>query len=61
MLNFLDLIVSFPAPLILAIMLFELKVVWFKKLSQTMLYIPHFISWVIIGELSISCSAHSPG
>lgn len=60
MLNFLDLIVSFPAPLILAIMLFELKVAWFKKLSQTILYIPHFISWVIIGGLSISCSAHSP-
>lgn len=51
MLNFLDLIVSFPAPLIIAIMLFELKVVWFKKLSQTILYIPHFISWVIIGGI----------
>lgn len=32
-------------------MLFELKVVWFKKLSQTILYIPHFISWVIIGGI----------
>nr|WP_025679905.1 ABC transporter permease subunit [Paenibacillus massiliensis] len=51
MLNFLDLIVSFPAPLILAIMLYELKVKWFKKLSQTILYIPHFISWVIIGGI----------
>ena len=51
MLNFLDLIVSFPAPLFLAIMLYELKVVWFKKLSQTILYIPHFISWVIIGGI----------
>lgn len=51
MLNFLDLLVSFPAPLFLAIMLYELKVVWFKKLSQTILYIPHFISWVIIGGI----------
>lgn len=51
MLNFLDLLVSFPAPLILAIMLYEMKVVWFKKLSQTILYIPHFISWVIIGGI----------
>lgn len=51
MLNFLDLIVSFPAPLFLAIMLYELKIVWFKKLSQTILYIPHFISWVIIGGI----------
>ena len=51
MLNFFDLLVSFPAPLILAIMLYELKSVWFKKLSQTILYIPHFISWVIIGGI----------
>ncbi|WP_338556902.1 ABC transporter permease subunit [Paenibacillus sp. KS-LC4] len=51
MLNILDLIVSFPAPLILAIMLYEAKWVWFKKISQTILYIPHFISWVIIGGI----------
>ncbi|WP_373458169.1 ABC transporter permease [Paenibacillus harenae] len=51
MLNGLDLLVSFPAPLILAIMLYELNIVWFKKLSQTILYIPHFISWVIIGGI----------
>ncbi|GGJ03775.1 ABC transporter permease [Paenibacillus hunanensis] len=51
MLNILDLIVSFPAPLILAIMLYEVKALWFKKLSQTILYIPHFISWVIIGGI----------
>jgi len=51
MLNLLDLLVSFPAPLILAIMLYEMQSVWFKKLSQTILYIPHFISWVIIGGI----------
>ncbi|UQZ34389.1 polysaccharide ABC transporter ATP-binding protein [Paenibacillus sp. PK3_47] len=51
MLNFLDLLVSFPAPIILAIMLYEIKGVWFKKISQTILYIPHFISWVIIGGI----------
>ncbi|WP_091016842.1 MULTISPECIES: ABC transporter permease [Paenibacillus] len=50
-LNMLDLLVSFPAPLILAILLFELKKAWFKKLAQTLLYIPHFISWVIIGGI----------
>ncbi|MBE0336477.1 ABC transporter permease [Paenibacillus sp. 23TSA30-6] len=50
-LNLLDLLVSFPAPLVLAILLYEMKVIWFKKLSQTILYIPHFISWVIIGGI----------
>ncbi|MGG1879889.1 ABC transporter permease subunit [Paenibacillus cisolokensis] len=51
MLNLLDLIVSFPAPIFLAIMLYELNINWFKRLSQTILYIPHFISWVIIGGI----------
>ncbi|OWA37888.1 polysaccharide ABC transporter ATP-binding protein [Saccharibacillus sp. O16] len=51
MLNLLDLIVSFPAPIILAIMLYEIRSGWFKKFSQTILYIPHFISWVIIGGI----------
>ncbi|WP_099519306.1 ABC transporter permease subunit [Paenibacillus sp. BIHB 4019] len=51
MLNFLDLLFSFPAPLFIAIMLYELKSAWFKKISQTILYIPHFISWVIIGGI----------
>jgi len=51
MLNFLDLLVSFPAPIILAIMLYEVRFKWFKKISQTILYVPHFISWVIIGGI----------
>ncbi|MCI3922195.1 ABC transporter permease subunit [Paenibacillus sp. TRM 82003] len=51
MLNFLDLLVSFPAPLFLAIMLYELRSSAFRKLSQTILYVPHFISWVIIGGI----------
>lgn len=51
MLNLLDLIVSFPAPLLIAIMLYEIKFTWLKKISQTILYIPHFISWVIIGGI----------
>ncbi|MCZ8511068.1 ABC transporter permease subunit [Paenibacillus filicis] len=51
MLNFLDLVFSFPAPIVLALMLNELRTLWFKKLSQTILYLPHFISWVIIGGI----------
>jgi putative aldouronate transport system permease protein len=51
MLNFLDLVVSFPAPILMALMLNEVRVVWFKKASQTILYLPHFISWIIIGGI----------
>lgn len=51
LLNLLDLLVSFPAPIVLALLLHELRVVWFKKTAQTILYLPHFISWIIIGGL----------
>ncbi|GAA4829815.1 sugar ABC transporter permease [Paenibacillus vulneris] len=50
-LNFLDLFFSFPAPIVLALLLNELRVIWFKKMAQTILYLPHFISWIIIGGL----------
>lgn len=52
MLNTLDLIAGFPAPIILAILLNELRNEKFKKVSQTVLYLPHFLSWVIIGGMS---------
>ncbi|RXZ78649.1 sugar ABC transporter permease [Paenibacillaceae bacterium] len=51
MLNFLDLIIGFPAPIILAILLNEIWHVRFKKIAQSILYLPHFLSWVIIGGM----------
>jgi putative aldouronate transport system permease protein len=50
-LNFLDLVVGFPAPIILAILLNEIWFVRFKKIAQSILYLPHFLSWVIIGGI----------
>ncbi|WP_207521591.1 ABC transporter permease [Pseudogracilibacillus auburnensis] len=50
-LNGLDLIVGFPAPIILAILINELRFKKFKRVSQTILYLPHFLSWVIIGGI----------
>ncbi|WP_245773044.1 ABC transporter permease [Paenibacillus catalpae] len=50
-LNLLDLAAGFPAPIILAILLNELRFTRFKKLTQTVLYLPHFLSWVIIGGM----------
>lgn len=60
-LNGLDLIVGFPAPIILAIMLSEIKIKWFKKSSQTVLYLPHFLSWVIIGSIALQLFAPESG
>lgn len=51
MLNGLDLIVGFPAPIILAICLNEIRNKYFKRVSQTILYLPHFLSWVIIAGI----------
>lgn len=50
-LNVLDLIAGFPAPILLAILLNEVRQARFKKLTQTVLYLPHFMSWVIIGGI----------
>lgn len=50
--NLLDLALGFPMPIILALMLNELRVHWFKKVSQTVLYLPHFLSWVIVGSVA---------
>jgi len=42
------LLVSFPAPILLALMLNELRWLRFKKLVQTLSYLPHFLSWVVV-------------
>lgn len=43
-----NLLLGFPAPIILALMLNEVKNIRFKKLAQTFTYLPHFISLVVI-------------
>ena len=50
--NLLDLAVGFPMPIILALILNELRFPRFKKVTQTILYLPHFLSWVIVGSVA---------
>lgn len=50
--SFANLLIAFPAPIILALILNELRCMWFKRLSQTFVYIPHFISLVIVATLT---------
>ncbi|GIQ70538.1 sugar ABC transporter permease [Xylanibacillus composti] len=42
----------FPVPIILALMLNELRKEWFKRTIQSIVYIPHFMSWVIVVSIS---------
>lgn len=60
-LNFMQLILGFPVPVILAIMLNEIRSVGAKKISQTLLYLPHFLSWVIIGGMVLEIFAPTTG
>ncbi|MBE0601554.1 MAG: sugar ABC transporter permease, partial [Firmicutes bacterium] len=59
--NFLDLAIGFPIPIILALMLNELRYPRFKRISQTVLYLPHFLSWVIIASVAYSLFRPSSG
>ncbi|MCZ8523920.1 MULTISPECIES: ABC transporter permease [Paenibacillus] len=52
--SLLKLIVGFPAPILLALMLNEVKHAMFKRVVQTVSYLPHFLSWVIVAGFVMS-------
>ncbi len=51
-LSFMSIIFTFPAPIILALMLNEVRSTKYKKITQTLLYMPHFISIVIVVSIT---------
>ena len=61
MLNFLDLLMGFPAPIILAILLNEVVFYRFKRVTQTIVYLPHFLSWIIISGMAFQLLAPVSG
>lgn len=61
MLNVLDLVVGFPAPIILALLLNELPFKRFKRFTQTVAYMPHFLSWIIIAGMATQLLAPTSG
>ena len=60
-LNFMGLIAGFPVPIILAIMLNEIRSAPVKRVSQTLMYLPHFLSWIIIGGMMLEIFAPTTG
>jgi putative aldouronate transport system permease protein len=54
MLSLLTILVGFPAPIILALLMNELRVGLFKKSVQTLSYLPHFLSWIAVVGLAYS-------
>jgi putative aldouronate transport system permease protein len=55
----LSLIFAFPAPIILALMFNELRHQGFKRMAQTIAYLPHFISIVIVAGIVVNFFAPS--
>lgn len=61
LLNVYSLLFAFPAPILLALLLNEVRREWFKRIIQNLLYLPHFISWVILGMIIIGLLSPSTG
>lgn len=61
LLNVYNLIFGFPVPIILALLLNELRKEWYKRIVQNLFYLPHFISWVVLGSIIIGLLSPSTG
>jgi len=60
-LNILALVIGFPAPIIFALFLNEMQSSGFKKVVQSISYLPHFLSWVIIYGLILTFVSKETG
>ncbi len=60
-LNIYKIIFMFPVPIILALLLNEMRCEIYKKTVQTIIYIPHFLSWVVVGGLFVTILSPSSG
>ena len=52
--NLLKLVFAFPIPIVLAVMINSIRSPYIKRPVQTILYLPHFVSWVIVAGILFS-------
>lgn len=50
--SFMNLLFFFPLPVIVALMLNEVRSSTFKRVAQSVVYLPHFLSWVVVSSLT---------
>ncbi|WP_375790224.1 ABC transporter permease [Paenibacillus agricola] len=50
--NIFGLIFMFPMPILLALMLNEVRHEFFKRINQSVVYLPHFLSWVVVASMT---------
>ncbi len=60
-LGVMNLIVGFPLPILLALLLNEIQNERYKKVLQTLSYLPHFVSWITLSGLFIQLFSPSTG
>ncbi len=61
LLSLIRLVFTFPIPIFLALLLNEVHSAPFKRTSQTLMYLPHFISWVVISGITINFLSMNDG
>lgn len=59
--SILKLICGFPIPVVLALMMNEMRNLSYKKITQTLLYLPYFVSWVILAGIIMNLLDPSTG
>jgi putative aldouronate transport system permease protein len=60
-LNLSTLAVNFPLTIVVALMLNEVRCGVFKRISQSFLYLPHFMSWVVVAGIATNLFAQTDG
>ncbi|WP_274651334.1 ABC transporter permease [Paenibacillus humicola] len=50
--NLFGIVFMFPLPIVLAVMLNEVRHEAFKRINQSIVYLPHFLSWVVVASMS---------
>ncbi|WP_216628121.1 ABC transporter permease [Paenibacillus germinis] len=60
-LSFYHIVFGFPAPIVLALLFNEIRIEVFKRITQTISYLPHFLSWVVLSGLLITILSPTTG
>ncbi|MDQ1912683.1 ABC transporter permease subunit [Paenibacillus sp. GD4] len=61
LLSFYHIVFGFPAPIVLALLFNEIRIEMFKRITQTISYLPHFLSWVVLSGLLITILSPTTG
>jgi len=60
-LSLLQIVVGFPFPILTALLIHEARKLWFKKTVQTAVFLPHFLNWVIVGQIVLTIFSQQTG